>query len=195
MRRLAAGYWKCRAIWAGLLDRPERALGHWRRALALLPDDPRLLVTLACRLAASGRESESIALLERAVGVEPGDAASWFNLGFVQQLRGDHHEALESFERAVRIDPKLDRAWYGKALSLIKLGRLAEAVEPLEKTCALQPLSPYGWYQLGHLHHRRGERDRVARAIGQLARFEPRVARRLQAETGGAPSPEGASWS
>ena len=181
---LSIWYWKQLAIWAGLFKRDDVAIEYWERILAARPGDSSVVATVAHMKAQAGGRREAVALLQRAVELDPESAHAWFNLGFLQQEEQRHDEALASFERALVLDPKLDRAWYGKALSLIKSGRPQEAVAPLKRNTELQPMSPYGFYQLAHVYHKLEDKDGVARTIRKLAEFEPKVAKQLERETG-----------
>lgn len=172
------------ATWAMLFKREDIALERWHRVRALRPADPTVPATIAHLMAQRGDRPGAIEWLERSLELDANRAATWFNLGFLQQELGEHEQALVSFDRAIALDDKLDRGWYGKAISLIKLGRVAEAIPLLKRNTELQPMSPYGWYQLAHAYHRLGDPDRVAGVIRKLSQFEPKVAEQLQRETG-----------
>ena len=55
---------------------------------------------------------------------------------------------------------------------------------PLRKNTKLQPMSPYGWYQLARVQHELGRTSETQKVLDHLARFEPKVARQLERETG-----------
>ena len=91
---------------------------------------------------------------------------------------------MAAFARALAINPDHDRALYGTALSLISTRRLEEALAPLKRNTQLQPMSPYGWYQLARVQHELGRSDETQKVLDHLAKFEPKVARQLERETG-----------
>ncbi|MEO5337773.1 MAG: tetratricopeptide repeat protein [Magnetospirillum sp. WYHS-4] len=177
-------YFKLIAIWATLFKMPAVAIDYWERIRALKPRDPDVLAALAHLKAIHGARGEAIALLHQILETAPDQAASWFNLGFLQQEDDRHEDAIASFRRAIALDGKLDRAWYGLALSQIKMGQVEEGVAALKKNTELQPMSPYGWYQLAHAYCRLGQTERAETVIRRLAKFEPQVARLLERETG-----------
>ncbi len=183
MKWLAAWYWRQVAAWAQMFRRTDAAIDCWERVLALQPEQPHALASIAHLSALRGDRARAIALLQRSAALAP-QAATWFNLAYLLQETERHEEALAAFDRAIALDAKLDRAWYGKALSLIKLGRVADAIPLLKRNVELQPMSPYGWYQLAHAYQRLGQREQVAKTIRRLAAFEPKVARQLEDETG-----------
>ncbi len=123
-------------------------------------------------------------MFDRVVQLDPDDAEAHFNRGFLLQERNDHEGAMAAFRRALAINPDHDRALYGIALSLISTRRLEEALAPLKRNTKLQPMSPYGWYQLARVQHELGRSDETQKVLDHLAKFEPKVARQLERETG-----------
>jgi tetratricopeptide (TPR) repeat protein len=172
------------AAWCVLFRQREMALQYYGRMLALDPDDPLALASIAYQSAQLGRKRDALAMLDRLLKVSPHDAEAHFNRGFLLQERNDHERALAAFERALEINPDHDRALYGTALSLISTRRLEEALAPLKRNTKLQPMSPYGWYQLARVQHDLGHNDEAQRVLDQLAKFEPNFARQLERETG-----------
>jgi tetratricopeptide (TPR) repeat protein len=181
---LSIWFWRQIATWAAIFKRTDVAIEFWARIHAARPRDAKVLATLAHLHAEKGRVADAIALLTHSVEIDPGKAATWFNLGFLLQEDNAHERAIEAFDRAIALDPKLDRAYYGKALSLIKLGRLEESIPHLKRNIELQPMSPFGLYQIVHVYHRMGLNDQAEETIRHLSGFEPQVARQLERETG-----------
>jgi tetratricopeptide (TPR) repeat protein len=181
---LSLRYWRAMALFAELFKQDQTAIEYWERIRGGRPHDAGVVAKIAFMKAQNGGRPQAIQLLEESLRMDPKSAYTWFNLGYLQQEEQRHDEALASFDQAVALDAKLDRAWYGKALSLIKLGRLEEAIQPLQKNVKLQPMSPYGYYQLAHLQNRLGLKEDVATTILRLSRFEPKVAKQLEKETG-----------
>jgi tetratricopeptide (TPR) repeat protein len=172
------------AAWCVLLRRRDLALEYYERMLELDPADPLALASIAFQMAQQGRKRDALAMIDRLLAVKPGDAEAHFNRGFLLQERNDHPGAIAAFERALAINPDHDRAHYGLALSLISTRRLDEAVAPLKKNTKLQPMSPYGWYQLARVQHELGRTRETQEVLDHLAKFEPKVARQLERETG-----------
>ncbi len=167
-----------------VLERNEAALARLDAMLMLSPrhhyalaSRAQLLVRLTCR-------PEAIMATRHLVSVFPDSAAGWFNLGYLLDETGELDEARSAFLRACDLQPGLDRAWYGLGLVCIKQRRLDDAVEALNRNVELQPLSPYGWYQLARLHAERQEPEKTRLIINRLKGFEPKVAARLERETG-----------
>jgi tetratricopeptide (TPR) repeat protein len=177
-------FWRQIATWAVIFKRTDLAIEFWARIHAARPRDPLVLSALAHLHAEKGRNAEAVALLRHSLEIDPGKAATWFNLAFLLQSDNEHQAAIEAFDRAIAIDDKLDRAHYGKALSLIKQGCLEDSIPCLKRNIELQPMSPFGFYQLVHVYHRLGQTGQAEEMIRHLAGFEPQVARQLERETG-----------
>ncbi len=148
------------------------------------PQDGSIPQRLGYLLAQDGRAAEALSVLQRAAQLAPKDAAAHYNLGFIQQEQGLHEAAMTSFDAVLALKPEHDLALYGKALSLISTQRQPEAIPLLKQVIKLQPMSPFGFYQLARIYHEQGKTEKVARIIGELRKFEPKVADQLERETG-----------
>ncbi|MBI5163090.1 MAG: tetratricopeptide repeat protein [Magnetospirillum sp.] len=177
-------FFRTMAVFCLWLKRDAMAIEYWERLRAMAPADAKVPAAVAHALAGLRRPREAIAYLRQSLELDPSQPGSWFNLGYLHQEIGEDEEAIAALRRAIRLDEKLDRAWYGLALSLLKCGQVDEAVAALKRNTELQPMSPYGWYQLAHAYLRQGERDKAERVIHRLAKFEPKVALKLEQETG-----------
>ena len=71
-------------------------------------------------------------ILERAVALDPAEAAYWYNLGRAQQSAGDIDESEASFRKALELDPQLLEAAHDLAVTLQLLDRSAEALIVIE---------------------------------------------------------------
>jgi tetratricopeptide (TPR) repeat protein len=139
---------------------------------------------LAYLLVARGNHAEAERYFHEALRLEPRNAASWFNLGFLYDQRHEPARAIEAFREATRLDPKLDRAWYGLGLCHAALDQHEDAVKSFERVVQLEPMNPHAWYQLGLAHHARHDPGKVKSVIEQLHRFDPKMTRKLILDTG-----------
>lgn len=183
-QRLKRWYYNHVAAWCVLFRRRDVALEYYEKMLALDPNDSVALASIGFHLAQQDRRREALARFDRVVALRPDDAEAHFNRGFLLQGLNDHEAGLAAFGRALAINPNHDRALYGQALSLISTGRLEEAILPLQRNTELQPMSPYGWYQLARVQHQLGRIGATQKVLDHLAKFEPKVARQLERETG-----------
>jgi TolB-like protein/Tfp pilus assembly protein PilF len=78
--------------------------------------------------------------LKRAIELNPCDAESVDQMGYLLTLRGRPSEALLWFDRAVKLDP-LHPPWYShdRSLALYSLGDYLDAAKAIEPSSALSP--------------------------------------------------------
>lgn len=173
-------YWRGRLLTR--LKRREQAIAAYQAALAVQPDDARVLRALGYLHGERGDRQAAESLLRRALAIAP-DAVTWFNLGYLLDQSGRREEAIAAFREATRLDPKLDRAWYGMGLAHAALGRHQEAVAALEQAARLEPRNPHIWYALGMAQHHAHAPDKVEAVARHLLRFHPLVCRKLIQDT------------
>lgn len=102
-----------------------------RRAVELGRDDAVALTRSGHALGhLVGDLDGGIALLDRALALNPNLAAAWFLGGFLRAWRGESDTAIEHFARAMRLsplDPEMFRMQAGTALAHLFAGRFDAA--------------------------------------------------------------------
>ncbi|MGD1943023.1 MAG: substrate-binding domain-containing protein [Leptolyngbyaceae cyanobacterium] len=88
-----------------------------------------------------GRTEEALQSLNRALEMDPNEAAAWIGKGNVLVQKGQLDEALFCFDKAIELNPNLAAAWQGKGKALQKMGRDAEARNAFAKAGALGGVS------------------------------------------------------
>jgi TolB-like protein len=100
-------FWRKVNGWMG--DRPREiaeGIRLARRAVALGKDDAVALTRSGHALAhLAGEVDGGVALLDRALMLNPNLAAAWFLGGFLRAWRGESDAAIEHFARAMRLSP------------------------------------------------------------------------------------------
>jgi tetratricopeptide (TPR) repeat protein len=118
--------------------KPEEAIPHLEEAVRVLRD-AEVVGNLGYAYLLTGRLASARDALEQSLGIEPGRAASWLNLGQVQALLGTHDVAVASVIRgyglasrktaviegltAARSNQQEDERW--RAVATVALSRLA----------------------------------------------------------------------
>lgn len=114
-----------------------------RRAVELGRDDAVALTRGGHALAhLAGDLDSGIALLDRAVFLNPNLASAWFLGGFLRTWHGECDEAIEHFERAMRlspVDPELYRMQAGIAMAHLFAGRIEAASAWAERSYSNLP--------------------------------------------------------
>ena len=168
-----------------IVKQNSAAIGAFEAALAANPNFGLAAGCLGHLYAAMGQPGRAERCFLDALRIDPDDAISWFNLGFVQQQQQQQHEkAISAFQNAVRLKPLIDRAWFGMGIAFAALGRHAEAAKALEEAAALQPMNPHAWYNLGMAYHTLENQQKVRQIIDHLNGFDPKMKQRLMQDTG-----------
>lgn len=147
----------------------DHALEWIARAIAQEPK-PDYLASLGAILLRQGRQEEALKAFDKAVQLNPDDAALWKQLGdaLLQLQRHDH--ALLSFQHVLKLDPRHQDAAYKCGVLHQDAGRFEEALIHLDICDELLP------------NHAPTLQAR-ARALLSLKRFEDALADNLRAET------------
>ncbi len=102
------------------------------------------------------RGPAALEALQRAVELQPKDAASWTNLGIAQHQAGQVEAAASSLARAIRLQPGLAKAEHNLGVLLHEQGRLEAAERHLRRALAADPAYARAWLELGRVHLAQG---------------------------------------
>jgi tetratricopeptide (TPR) repeat protein len=111
-------------------DHPDRAVAHYREALAL-PLERRLSLaaglTLAGLLLRLQRLDEAATVAEQTCAWAPELALAWFNLGLIQRQRGALPAAITAYRQAVALDPQRPESHQNLGAALLLAGDIVGA--------------------------------------------------------------------
>ncbi|MGQ9371277.1 winged helix-turn-helix domain-containing tetratricopeptide repeat protein [Azospirillum sp. ST 5-10] len=117
-----------------------------------------------------------IALLDRALALDPNLAAAWFLGGFLRAERGDPEAAIAHFTRAMRfspLDPEMFRMQAGMALAHLFAGRFDAASSWAEKAYRDLPSFLMVVATIAASHALAGRSDEARRAIDHVRQRDP----------------------
>jgi len=117
-----------------------------------LPDSAQACFQIGTGLAQRGELEQAIALLRRAIELEPGHAAAHHNLGSACRDRGERQAALGAYREAARLAPKFAEAHYGIGLMLVEERSYEEALASLRRAIELSPRLAEARFQAGNAH-------------------------------------------
>ncbi|GFO70436.1 O-GlcNAc transferase [Geomonas limicola] len=110
------------------------SLTLYRHTLEVTTGNYLIMNNYGAALNDAGRTEEAVQVLERAIEVEPSDAASYYNLGRVRQVAyHDSKTAASLYQRAIELRPGYLDAHINLGGVLNELGRFAEARQVLER--------------------------------------------------------------
>ncbi|HEV7408692.1 MAG TPA: winged helix-turn-helix domain-containing protein [Bradyrhizobium sp.] len=148
-----------------------------RRAVELGRDDAVALTRAGHALAhLAGDLDGGIALLDRAVMLNPNLAAAWFLGGFLRVWNGEHDSAVEHFTRAMRLsplDPESYRMQAGMAMAHMFEGRLDAAASWADKAFRDLPSFLLVAAIVAASHALTGRTEEARRAMDHLRQLDP----------------------
>ena len=148
-----------------------------RRAVQLGKDDALALCWAGYSLACVVRElDEGIALIDRALVLNPNLARAWNLSGWVRIWLGQPEIAIEHLARAMRLSP-LDPAFHAAQIATAHAhffaGRYDEASSWAEKALREQPNFSHGWHMAAASHAFAGRLEQAQKALARLRQLEP----------------------
>ena len=159
-------------------DRPA-AEASLLRAMEINPDSVDVLHGYSLYLQADERFEEAVAVLERAITLDPLNLPVRDYLGKANTSCGQYDEALAQFDRVLELDPEFRSALEGKGWTYLLMGRLYDAIDTFERVRELTPhpkggVTPLA-YALG-VAGREAEAEELVALIEEREREEPDVA-------------------
>jgi hypothetical protein len=112
--------------------KPEDAIDHETRALALRPNDPEALSNRGIALRALGRINEALADYERALAARPGFAPALSLKGVALAALNRHEEAIASYSSALAVSPGYAPAHFNRSFSELALGDFESGLADFE---------------------------------------------------------------
>jgi tetratricopeptide (TPR) repeat protein len=142
-------------------------------AQALLPRFAGTYVDLSQAFRMQGRLKEARAVVDRGLGVAPGNAALWEEGGLVLQQMGDLPTARAAFEKARTLDPKAARARLALSAIYRDQGDLKAAIAEVREAVRLEPRFGDGWNALGVLLSAAGQKAEATKAFRSALEIRP----------------------
>lgn len=115
------------------------AARRYRAVLLEHPQHSQALLLLGRLTHEQGRHDEALALVGRALQVDPGSFDALMQQGLVLRALGRAAEAVSSYEAAVALRPDAVAALYNCGNALAALGRREEALQCYDRVLALEP--------------------------------------------------------
>ena len=163
------------------LDQDIRA-GQWTRALTQArelangaPFQPDILQRLAKCEAATGNTAAALRIIDKAIALQPGNAALLFERGEILQRQGEADTAIDSIQQALVRDG--GNANYHRVLGerLLAARRLAEAKEALLRAQSLNGADPDCAFALGEALRELAEYEAAALQYQRCLKARPGV--------------------
>ena len=148
-----------------------------RRAVQLGQDDAVALAASAHALTHLDRDFDgSIALVDRALLLDPNLAAGWYVGGFVRIWRGEPDDAIERIAHGMRLSPlgpDMHRMLMGNAMAHLMAGRTGDAMSWAEKASIHKCDHAFPISILAAVFARAKRGEEASSAMRHLRRLEP----------------------
>ncbi len=90
------------------LNRPEKALEDFNRAISIDPTHPDGYLGRANTLNTLGRYQESLKDYERVIEIDPGIANAYINRAIAYSHLKEYEKAIADYEKGLELDPEID---------------------------------------------------------------------------------------
>jgi TolB-like protein/Tfp pilus assembly protein PilF len=148
-----------------------------RRAVELGPDDAIALARSGHALGHLGGDLDAgIALIDRALTLDPNSVTGWFLGGFLHAFAGQPDLAIKHFEHAMRLsplDPEMFRMQTGMAFAHLLAGRFDAASSWAEKSFRDLPTFLFTVSIIAASHAFAGRMQEAQGAMDRLRRLDP----------------------
>lgn len=139
--QLASGEWLPLGEYARFLFNSARfheAAETWERALAIAPDNVRVLRALGSVYQKLDRDADAASMFQRVLEIEP-DAGVYTDLGTCLYYVGRYAEAAAEMQKAVDMDPPRQSVYWGNLGDAYRWapGQRSRSIEPYRKAIAL----------------------------------------------------------
>jgi protein O-mannosyl-transferase len=115
----------------------------------------------------------AIAEYRTAIGLDPGMALAYSNLGALLQSKGELAEAESLYLKTIELRPDYALAWNNLAIVRYKRGDGAGAVRAFRRAIELRPDDAGATYNLGRVYQQAGIADSAASMFERAYRLEP----------------------
>jgi Tfp pilus assembly protein PilF len=112
---------------------PQEAAVHFSRALALAPNNARVLVGYGLLRAETGYPEEGLRYALRGLGYEPNEGSLHALVGRIYVIAGDFDRASAHYREATRLQPHVPGSYFALAWTLMKAGHHGPAVRAFEQ--------------------------------------------------------------
>ena len=154
----------------------EEANRESEAALALAPDNPRILALNTRLLQRAGQQDAAIEVAKKAANLAPEWDEPYYLAGVSLYFVGRFPEADKSLARAVELNPRSPRTLFMRAMTLVSQGNSSEAEQYLRRAILLQPENARFHCQLGLLLARQNQNVQAEASLRKAIELAPKYA-------------------
>ena len=145
----------------------------WTNAAASPADEAAELNNRAVVCVQEHNYEEAVALLKKAIALQPALPTTYYNLGRIYQFIEEWDLSIEAFKQTLALKPAFADAMHQLAVSYNNTQRYAEAVECLKQVLQLQPDRPESLTELGFAYSKQGHTQEATEFLKEAIRIQP----------------------
>jgi serine/threonine-protein kinase len=151
----------------------QKAVAAGEQARQLNDQLPEVCLSLGSIYAATGRPSEAIAVLTRALALAPNSDEAYRRLGAAHEAAGQADEAIAAYKKAIEINPYYWLNFSVLGGAYFKTGKLEEALAPYRRMTELEPANVWGFLNVGAVLFSQGQYEECIPAFRQALAIQP----------------------
>jgi tetratricopeptide (TPR) repeat protein len=140
----------------------------FKQALALSPNDAATHRRYAWFLTSRGRQQDAIAVMYRALELNPLSPGIMRNVGLVFYWARQYEQAIAHFRKALEMDPNVRTAYSGLMHASLQQGLFAEALAACQQMAERWGRDPWTLWDLGYASAVSGQHDQARRLLEEL---------------------------
>jgi len=117
--------------------------------------------------------SDSVALFDHTLVVNPQSWVSYYNLGHIADTKHDPNLAIEYYQHSIRLNPNRPEAHMNLGTDFSRSGRTAESVTEYQQALRLDPHNPANHLNLGVALLIQGHREACIAEVQEALRLKP----------------------
>jgi tetratricopeptide (TPR) repeat protein len=149
------------------------AINAYRQALVLDPLSSRAQRRLGATLGSAGQQEEALAVLQRAIDREPGNAFLWYEQALVESQSGKRELAVEHLRKALQLKPDFADAQNNLGANLAQLGDQQDAETAFRAALTINPYDAGTRANLGRLLAGEGDWKQAAFHLQKSVQLDP----------------------
>ncbi|UCF92984.1 MAG: tetratricopeptide repeat protein [Desulfobacterales bacterium] len=151
----------------------ERAQEVYRRILDRDPLHPDALHLLGLLALEAGKAATAVALIGKAVHLDPGQAVFYNNLGNGYFEKGETAEAILKYQKAIELKPNYAEAWFNLGNAYQQQRRGNKAVHCYQQALAIESDLVAAWFNLGRAQKQQQRLSAAIQCFQEVMRRQP----------------------
>jgi Tfp pilus assembly protein PilF len=149
-----------------------KATTTYRKALEILPNDPRIHLNLAQAYAEAGNYQQAIGSYKRSIQLDPNQPLAYVNLGIAYAAQGDSKNAVAMYEAAIARNPYEPLAYFNLGNIYLEQQQPRRAVELYQRAVSLDPSLALAHYYLARAYMLLRDYPKALEAVKRSLEFD-----------------------